>query len=283
MALECLGRGDFWSAQGLLEQNARSGDYRTYNNLGYFYLENGRTRKNGKDVSGMDWGKKYLCKANKTRKTKMCLSNMAFYYAEFENNDKKAFQCYREAYESFSDSTAAYNMAVCLFKQKKYRDCVKILSDGDFRDTDVLLMKAFALLSYDREAFRTLVSQNDIRQLTLDEDVMLLLSYFQDPNMDLSSDVEKCLDAWSPNEDMWAILIDIWMTKKESKRSIVQWVEDGLNEYEPAYGKYEKKKKKIISMCIHSENKRKKYIASHLPYTPVYKHLGGYYGIEEPF
>ncbi len=44
-ALCALEKGLFYKAQNLFKENAKSCDYRTINNLGFFYTENGIEKK----------------------------------------------------------------------------------------------------------------------------------------------------------------------------------------------------------------------------------------------
>lgn len=110
----------FYEAQELFRQNAGLyPSHFSFNNWGQHYITEGRKNESGKVYCAKQTGIHYLKKAASMKETSLNLTNLGM-----EMYGKEAFQ---EAYQYFdranelnADIRRQYNMAVCLFQDKKY-------------------------------------------------------------------------------------------------------------------------------------------------------------------
>ena len=126
VALSELEKGNEAKALRILRKNAKSYPSEcTLNNLGVYYCQYGMLLENGDIRSALKVGLRYLLKAAKYN-NHMCFSNIATAWMELGEN-KSAYDCFSKAYEISGDIIAQYNMCVCLFRMKQYKQAIEFL------------------------------------------------------------------------------------------------------------------------------------------------------------
>lgn len=131
-ALELLKEGKFAPAQALFIKNMKlCPDYNTYNNLGRFFVEFGRERKDGKVVSANKVAFRYLKKSVELRPNISAYRNLAYFsyelylYEKGSLDDAKIYQ--EEVLKLQCDSEDIYNYAVILYELEKYNLGLEVL------------------------------------------------------------------------------------------------------------------------------------------------------------
>ncbi len=276
LALEALAKGEFDTAQTLFKENCKSGNYRAYNNLGYFYIENGMTKKGGATVSGVGYGKHYIRKAYGLKQTGTVLLNMAMVLAEYEKQFDAACRLYRGAYEQKPEEDVFYNMAACLYLMGEYRAALDLFREPPTGSSDLFLLYCFSLLPVDKERLKAFLQACDIRKRNIDADFLISLLYFCEKDEITLSDIEDYLRVWSPDEAMWALVIDVLSERGTAPATI----EEVIAKKTDGYFDGKKTYKKAMAL-LRSEEDRRNYIARSTYYRPAFKWACGYYGCAE--
>lgn len=272
-ALIALENGDFLTAQSLFKKNCSSGDYRTFNNLGCFYLENGMTQSNGKTVSGVGYGKKYIKKAYDIKKTETVLLNMAMIMTQYDKKYDEAYKLYKLAYNENACEDYFYNMNVCLYELKKHKTVVDLMKSCDLSCTENFLLYVFSLMQINRVDAVSFIKKNSRQDIIVDEDLRFLLSYFRDETDITMNDLNKFLCSWSPDIYIWAVVIDVLVRLEITNEKILNIIKQTTDGYSN-----QKQIIKELTPYIYDPIKRKTYIQSVCYYRPTIKMACGYFG-----
>lgn len=274
-ALDALENGDFFTAQRLFRENCRSKDYRAINNMGVFYIENGLTRSDGKIVSAIAYGKKYIKKAYEKNRSETVLLNMGMIAAQFDKDYKSAVEFYKEAYSINESDDAFYNICACLYRSAMYQSVIGLMERCDLSKADNCLLYSFSLLALDPLKFTAQFKASEIKKTDIDDDFKILLLYFADKKEILLNDIYDFLNDWSPDDYMWAVIIEILEENHVQHETIINIIEQAAEGYSD--------ESNIIKNAVRhlkSPLDREKYIRSGVAhyFVPVFKKRCGYFG-----
>lgn len=274
-ALCALENGDFALAQKLLRENIKTGDHRAINNLGIFYIENGMIRKDGKNISAVSYGIKYIKQAYKSNKSELVLLNMAMISAQFDGDYKKAAELYALAYDLGKNKDALYNLCACFYMISDYDSVLSRMKISDASKQDEFLLYGFALLAVDPERFSHWMEKCDLNCRDIENDDAIQLLYFSQKNQITLSRIYNYLDEWHPDEYMWAMVIDLldeYRVSYAEIENIIKQNTDGIFNGSAT--------RKAAFDFLNDPLNRKKFIASESKhhFVPPLRHTCGYFG-----
>lgn len=119
-AMSLLAKGEFDAAQELFYLNKRQNPCRqTYNNLGSFLYDNGMRLRNGKEVSAVALGKRYVQKAWECGQDAVVACNLGRIFYE-EQDFHAAYRYFSLTCTEVPGDQILYNQAVSLFGLREY-------------------------------------------------------------------------------------------------------------------------------------------------------------------
>jgi hypothetical protein len=158
-AIDALRLQKFSDAQNLFQQSVKKHqDYISYHNLGAFYLEYGKNRKNGTACSAAREAYKNLCLARRKKHTSVNSLLLGKWFFD-KKRFAKAAMLFRESYDLRKDYRSAYCCGATAYLKESPKDAVsyytlaEMLCDDDFR-AQIETALIYGYLEYDTDAAR---------------------------------------------------------------------------------------------------------------------------------
>jgi tetratricopeptide (TPR) repeat protein len=178
-AIDALRLQKFSDAQNLFQQSAEEHqDYISYHNLGVFYLEYGKTRKNGTACSASQDAYKNLCLSRREKHTSVNSFLLGKWFFDQKRFDKAAM-LFRESYDLKKDYRSAYCCGAAAYLNGSPKDAIsyynlaETLCDDDFR-AQIETALIYGYLEYDTDAAREAF---DKYKMDLDLEDQFVLAY----------------------------------------------------------------------------------------------------------
>lgn len=145
----------------------------------------------------------------------------------------------------------------------------------DLSKADNFLLYSFSLLALDPLKFTAQFKASEIKKTDIDDDFKIILLYFADKKEILLNDIYDFLNNWSPDDYMWAVIIEILEENHVQHETIINIIEQAAKGYSD--------ESNIIKNAVRhlkSPLDREKYIRSGVAhyFVPVFKKRCGYFG-----
>ena len=144
-AMDTLAHQDWDGAQRLFrEACATYNGYRSYNNLGIYYIHENVICKNSKIINGRALGKRWLKKSLSVKETPKALNNLAL--IEYETDHlSEAYTYWERAYQLTHDPNTSYNIAATLFRMGAYAQAAERARDRSLPEAKQLYVCALCM------------------------------------------------------------------------------------------------------------------------------------------
>ena len=267
LAFYAMGDLNFYRSQKVFERNAQLNPcFLTYNNLGYFYAEEGRWHYSKKIGEAKRLGIKYLKKAEKIERSYNCLMAIGDAYFDLKKY-KAAIKYYSKANNFSNNYISFYNLGVCYYKRKKYFEASNFFKQAldNFGNVPtgvptiskgkIFISYAFSVYQFDRNKFIKIVQQISPKELEgyeLDEFTLWYLSNDFDHAIDI---LPKMFEHWSVDTDVMAMVFDV-LIYFDRKDEAIEHINDKLESLEESsYNTRaeQRKLKKLISNAHYRE------------------------------
>lgn len=256
-----MGTLNFYRSQKVFERNAQLNPcFLTYNNLGYFYAEEGRWHYSKKIGEAKRLGIKYLKKAEKMEQSYKNIMALGDAYFDLKKY-KVAIKYYSKA-SNFSDNYISfYNLGVCYYEQKKHSEAstyfkqalekfgnvptgVPTISKGKIN-----ISYAFSVYQHDRNEFIKIVQQIPLVDFEGYELYEFILWYLCN-NFEIAIDIlPKMFEHWGVSTDVMAMVFEV-LIYFDKKDEAIEHINDKLESLkESSYNTRteQRKLKKLIS------------------------------------
>lgn len=290
LALSALQRGDFYQAQELFRKNARKyPNHFSYNNLGQYYVTEGRESDSGNTYCANWLGLHYLQKAASLMETPLNLINLGAAWVEqgaYQRKDTlikqnaylEASKCFGRANELQADIRYRYNMAVCLFRAGKYENADKIFSDvrdnmkvglSAYIDNGMVCTSALYSLYYTKgkEALKMALGESMSGE-NIEEDDFFTLCYLCEDYGKAAVYAKRFLQSLKPSDAHLAMIVDVLLHEHcfAKDRELIQYLTK-------CSGESNYKARRMVDETDY----RQKWIGSYL-YIPSIIAMCGYFG-----
>ena len=257
-AMSLLAKGEFDAAQELFYLNKRQNPCRqTYNNLGSFLYDNGMRLRNGKEVSAVALGKRYVQKAWEYGQDAVVACNLGRIFYE-EQDFHAAYRYFSLTCMEVPGDQILYNQAVSLFGLREYGQSYSCLKKIKVPFPEAIPPLLFSMAFSDRNNMTRCLRNGEYREQIGQMDPIQQMVFYYLCGQDLRViETEKIMRLeWSLNGDEWAIWIDslIRAGKAEELPQALSRVTEG---YAPAY---EKRLCRTIRFFCRNEAGRKEAI-----------------------
>lgn len=218
-AISELSKGNFYIAQSILRRNLKLYPCcLTYNNLGVYYSQYGMQHYNGQDRSAKKLGLRYLLKATMYDHNWKNQVSAATALCEVDSISG-ALPLFRKAYKTNNDERISYNIGVCLFMTRKWREAMCVFQNlCSSQSVDIIISNGgqnpYLVMAY------CALKQNDIarcahyireyRKIWTNEEKydVFCLRYFCGLYKDALSECKELLEEWYPSWTLLAMIAD---------------------------------------------------------------------------
>jgi len=273
-AMQALERDDFYSAQEYFQKALkRTPSYQTYNNLGYFYLSEGRTDENGCVKSADAVGMRYLKKALAIKSTAITSRSLGYFLYQ-----KRAYQ---EACEFFSlsysikqDDSVLYDLAAAQYMARNEAVLSTLAPLRREGSTEAMELYLFAVLRFAPEELSAVLEREKNWERLLDPPEIMELRYFTGKYEAIRAEVSMLLSEWSLWKEQWAMLIDAFLSC-DAEEELACLMREHFETYDETPAR--KKEMRDLRLMLRNERMRKRCIEAY-EYVPVIFPFCGYFG-----